>query len=127
MPERAEFWKEFICSKCQFPAPEKLRAQFENAELSEFCDCGCNSFEVKVTSGYPLEPIATKNNDVLVFEANFLINNEDKTIEIMLFVNEEGNLEYVEIDCCANSFPVPEVITIKESPYHLYISKSLIP
>lgn len=52
--------------------------------------------------------------------------NEDKSIEIILFAGDSGNLEYVEIDCCANAYPVPEVVELMETPYHINISASLI-
>jgi hypothetical protein len=29
-------------------------------------------------------------------------------------------LDYVELDCCANSYPVPDVIRVKEPPYHVH-------
>jgi hypothetical protein len=46
--QRARFWINIICSRCHYPAPERLRAQFEAAELSDFCGCGCNSFGVSL-------------------------------------------------------------------------------
>ena len=122
-PQRAEFWKEFICAKCQFPAPEKLRMQFAHATFSEFCDCGCNSFKVTVSGD--VEPIASRGGFGSVFSTNFRLANEDKYIEVILFADEEGNLAYVEVNCCANSYPVPEVIEVQEPPFHVHTSVSL--
>ena len=116
-PQRAEWWKEFICAKCQFPAPERLRAQFAAAELSEFCDCGCNSFKVRVPEDCGVTPIASAGGYGAVFEANFHLTEEGKTLEVVLLANEVGNLAYVEIDCCANSFPVPDTVSVIEPPF----------
>ncbi len=52
-PARAEFWKEFVTTRCGYPAPDRLRAQFTGAEFCEFCECGCNSFAVKVRANVP--------------------------------------------------------------------------
>jgi hypothetical protein len=123
--ERAKFWQEFILSKCQFPRPEKLRSQFESAEFSEFCDCGCNSFKVAVEKEKNVEPLAACGQYGAVFEANFQFLGEEKTLEIVLLADEDGNLAYVEIDCCANSFPVPDKIEVKEPPYHVHASDAL--
>ena len=93
-PQRAEWWKEFICTKCQFPAPEKLRAQFVAAELTEFCDCGCNSFKVQVPEDCSVAPIASAGGYGAVFETNFYLTEEGKTLEVILLANEVGNLAY---------------------------------
>ena len=55
----------------------------------------------------------------MVFEADFMAPGINKTLEIILFANEEGNLAYVEIDYCANSFELPKDISIDSPPYHV--------
>ncbi|HEX5392187.1 MAG TPA: hypothetical protein VFW68_02845 [Rhodocyclaceae bacterium] len=123
-PDRAAFWREFICSKCHYPEPAILRAQFSVAELSEFCDCGCNSFKVRVSPTAGIAPIAKPGKYGTVFEVNFKLSEEERTLEIILFADEKGNLSYVEIDCCANSYPVPERISVVEPPYYIYANVS---
>lgn len=125
--KRASFWKDFILRKCRFPNPEKLLAQFAIAELSEFCDCGCNSFKVTVPDGASVEPIAQAEiGEGVVFEVNFLMADGVKTLEILLSADSKGNLSYVEIDCSGNSYPVPDVVEVREPPFHIYASKQLI-
>ena len=124
--DRAEFWKEFICTRCHFPNPERLRAQFAAATLFDFCGCGCNSFAVSVPVSAYIEPIAQRNSGNLIFEADFSLAEEGKTLEILLFTNESGNLGYVEIDCCANAYPVPDVIEVREPPYHVFAAEGLL-
>jgi hypothetical protein len=124
--DRAAFWADFICTKCQFPHVERLRAQFAVARFSDFCDCGCNSFAVSVPSAANVAPIAAKSHrSGMIFEADFAIG-DDLSLEIILFADRSGNLSYVEIDCCANTEPVPEVIEAKEPPYNVYVSPALI-
>ena len=126
-PERAEFWQEFICTKCHFPVPDRLRSQFANAKLSEFCDCGCNSFKVSVDANSPVETIAGEGGYGTVFEAFFRTKDDELgSLELFLFADERGNLAYVEIDYCGNSYPVPNDISVVEPPYHVSASKSLL-
>ncbi|HTI88880.1 MAG TPA: hypothetical protein VL966_19935 [Alphaproteobacteria bacterium] len=125
--DRAAFWAEFICERCRFPDPERLRAQFAVARFSDFCDCGCNSFAVSVPSEANVPRIAAKSqrDPGMVFEAYFTLPDE-KTLEIILFADRSGNLSYVEIDCCANAYPVPEEIEADDAPFHVYVSAALI-
>ena len=126
-PERAEFWKEFICTKCQFPVPDRLRSQFANAKLSEFCDCGCNSFKVSVNANSSVEAISVGGGYGSVFNVFFrTMDDEHASLEIILFADEHGNLAYVEIDYCVNGYPVPCDILVVEPPYHVSASKSLL-
>lgn len=123
--DRAKFWKEFIISKCQFPALDKLCSQFDHADFSEFCDCGCNSFKVNVRKEANVEPLTAPGKYAAIFEADFQLLEDGKTLEIILFTGADGHLAYVEIDCCANSCPVPETIEVREPPYNVHASKSL--
>ncbi|MGS2724444.1 hypothetical protein ACVBEJ_11940 [Porticoccus sp. GXU_MW_L64] len=124
-PEKAKFWKNFILERCEYPAIDRLRKQFESAEFYDFCNCGCNSFAVSVDSKTNIEPIAYTDSYGAVFEANFHLSESGKTLEIVLMANEAGNLAYVEIDCCANSYPVPESVDVKGRPYHVHASEKL--
>jgi hypothetical protein len=39
----------------------------------------------------------------------------------------DGNLAFVEIDCCSNSSPVPDEIVIVGEPYHVSASRWILP
>ena len=127
-PERADFWRRFIGERCHYPAPERLRAQLTVAEFSDFCPCGCNSFAVNIPQSAEVEPLAVPSGrGGMVFEADFNLP-AGQTLEILLFVGEDGNLAYVEIDCLANTSPVPDEITVEveEAPFNIYASDKLI-
>ena len=51
---------------------------------------------------------------------------DEQTLEIILFAGENGNLAYVEVNCCANSYPVPNLIEPQEKPFHARASESLL-
>jgi len=124
-PDRATFWQKFIVQRCGFPKPELLITQFQNADLSDFCACGCNSFAVSVRGSPDVPPLAKRGGYGLVFEVDFKLPGEEQSLEILLFSGESGYLEYVEIDCCGNSFPVPENINVENAPYNVFLHKSL--
>jgi hypothetical protein len=129
-PQRLQFWIDFIVSKAAFPSPERLAAQFNAAQFSEFCDCGCNSFKVSVPVNSGIEQIAlpTARAGVgAIFQSSFRLVPSGKSLEIVLFADAPGNLAYVEIHCNANSEPVPESITVQDGPYHMHGESSLAP
>src|SRR6476620_5043861 len=127
-PQRVAFWIELIVQRSEFPAPQLLAAQFAAAEFSEFCDCGCNSFAVTIPRNATVLPFATPTKgEGAVFECSFRLSPSDKSVEIMLFADAAGNLSYVEIDCNANSQPVPDLIHITGAPYHVHASSSVAP
>lgn len=125
--EMAEQWRDFVLARCRYPAINRLRAQFDNATLSEFCQCGCNSFALVHQADLP-PPLAMEGSYGMVFEANFrLRDEEEKTVEILLFTGPNGRLSYVEIDCLGNNFPVPEITAIDDEPFYVQASERLLP
>ena len=122
---RATFWKTFILQRCGFPNPESLVVQFENAEFLDFCACGCNGFAVRIKPDANIVPLVSVGRYGLIFEADFHLVGEGKTLEILLFAGSSGYLEYVEIDCCANSFPIPDEIQVDGPPYHRFVHEEL--
>jgi hypothetical protein len=127
-PTRAAFWKRFISDKCGYPAPALLRNQFEHAEFSDFCECGCNSFGIRVDPAHvkPLLPPAAepRKGHAAIFTADFRMPDE-KTLEIIIFADDHGHLDYVEVDCCGNSYPVPDEVAVEEPAFHTWAAESL--
>ena len=125
-PARAEFWKDFVASRCDFPAVDRLRAQLAKAEFGDFCECGCNSFAVKASEDAPpLMPPGGGPGHWAIYTADFKMADE-RTLEIILFANETGHLDYIEVNCCANSYPVPDVIEADDQPFHTWASQRLL-
>ena len=123
-PARAEFWEAFVVARCGYPAPERLRSQLAGAEFSDFCDCGCNSFAVKAPPG--IEPLVEPGRGYgAVYAADFRLSDQ-RTLEIILFADESGNLVFIEVDCCANSYPVPDTIEADEAPFHTWAAQGLL-
>jgi len=128
-PDRAQFWKEFLVERCDYPAPERLRAQLAEAVFSDFCDCGCNSFAVEVPVG--VAPLANARRNPpegsgAIYTADFEMG-DGRTLEIILFAGDSGNLDYVEVDCCANSYPVPDHISVEGEPFRRWEAMRLLP
>jgi hypothetical protein len=122
--EQAAYWRDFVIARCGFPNPARLAQQFEDAELTDFCDCGCNSFGVRVRSGTP--PLARKaKHGGVVFTADFGMGAKGQ-LEIMLSVDKAGNLDRVDVMCNANSCPVPDAVVASLEPFHVSASKNVI-
>jgi|SRR5581483_770796 len=123
--ECAKLWMKFILEHCDFPNLTLLRDQIRDAEFLDFCECGCNSFAVRVDErAKPLASPAEHRSPI--FEADFYLIDQERTIEIMLFAGKSGNLEYVEVDHCANSYPVPAIVDIKLPAFHTYTYPRLL-
>ena len=60
-----------------------------------------------------------------IFEADFRLA-DGKTIEIIIFATDEGNLDFIEVDCNANSEPVPQEVVAPDPPFQIHASASLI-
>ena len=126
-PERAEFWRSFIPAHCAYPAPVRLCAQLTAAEFHSFCNCGCNSFAVRIPLGADVLPLTLPGDSGgMFFEADFDLA-PNASLEILLFVDGAGNLSFIEIDLNGNSEPVPDAPDIIGLAHHAHISVSLLP
>lgn len=120
---RARDWINFILERGQFPDAQALKDHLEKAVFTEFCQCGCNSFKVLVPAS--TKAIATQGKYGVIFEVNFNLAEAGKTLEILMFSGKSGMVEYIEIDCCGNNFPVPEVVKVIGEPFHVSASSTL--
>ena len=126
-PERAEFWRSFIPARCAYPAPGRLRAQLAAAEFHSFCNCGCNSFAVRVPPSADVLPLTSPGDSGgMFFEADFDLA-PNGSLEILLFADDGGDLSFIEIDLNGNSEPVPDAPDIVGPAYHAHISAVLLP
>lgn len=130
---KAEFWKDFICARSEYPAPEKLRAHFAKGHLSDFCQCGCNSFGLVFETPELVDPIIRPGTGGPFFELSFWLeekissgSDERQFLTISFFADEDGRLSHVDIDCCVNSYPVPPKADIVEPPFQVSISDAIL-
>jgi hypothetical protein len=123
-PAKAAKWTEFVAGRPEFPVGDRLRAAFRAGKITRLCDCGCNSFDIDVPPG-TAEPIASAGHYRLVFELEFRTEGNDGTLGFLVFANEEGQLAGIDVEYCANSFPLPDEPMVKEPPYHVCVSVAL--
>ena len=126
---RIEFWKRFFVNKCLYPSPDLLRKQLAHAEFTVDCECGCNSYRIWVDPAFvlpllPPEPEPKSKGSAAVFMADFKLI-DGNTLSVTLFADAQGHLVGVDVDCCANSFPVPDRVIVEEPPFHTWASGSL--
>ena len=60
-----------------------------------------------------------------VFELEFRTSEEQRTLEFVVLVGVNGQLSGIEVDYCANSYPVPDEPVLVEPPYHVRASATL--
>lgn len=115
----------FVIEQIDFPAPKRLQNQLDGAELSESCDCGCNTYSVVPSAdAAPLiEPIPKPDRPgpYLIFNANIPLQSGNY-LDLDLCTDQFGNLSDISVGCCANSFPVPDEVVLSNSPikYTIY-------
>lgn len=122
-------WTEFIATRPEFSAGEKLRAAFQAGRITRLCDCGCNAFEFEMPEDTIAAPLTNAGGYgsilELSFEASELGTLERNSIEFIVFADSRGHFAGIEVDYCGNSFPVPEHLQIHEPPYHVRCSSEI--
>ena len=116
---RASKWTHFLASRAEFPAGDRLLAAFHAGKVTRLCDCGCNSFDIEIPEGAvtPLAQPGTSGGSIL--ELEFKTSEEQRTLEVIVLVGANGHLAGIEVDYCANSYPVPDEPILVEPPYHV--------
>ncbi len=119
--ESAKHWVSFIAARPEFACGEKLLTQFGNAKLTNFCACGCQSFNAEVAVGTLIEPIAPQSErGGLAFALEFKTTNPEGSLEFIVFTDKYGNFDGMDVHFNGNTEPVPESIQIEEPPYHVF-------
>ena len=122
---RASKWVHFLASRAEFPAGARLLAAFHAGKVTRLCNCGCNSFDIQVLEG-KVAPIAQPGaTGGAVFELEFQTAEAQRTLGFIVFVDANGHLAGIDVDYCANSYPVPDEPVLIEPPYHVRASNAL--
>ena len=121
---RAAYWRDFILARCDYPAPARLMAQFDDCRFDGFCPCGCNSFAVHSPNDVPLARRSKTGG--AVFGADFRMH-DGRMLTVMLFTDTDGRLDMVDVFCDENSAPVPPIVDIKGGPLASWASGMLLP
>ena len=118
-PAVAAKWAEFMASRPEFPANEKLRAALRAGKITRLCPCGCNSFDLEVSEGAGVPPLTKPGSSRAIFQIYFRTPEELRSVEFTVFVDKRGHLCGIDVDYCANAFPMPEDPDLVEPPFHV--------
>jgi hypothetical protein len=120
--ELARHWTEFLAARKEFPRSEALLEHFNAGTITRICDCGCNSYDLKVRKDSGLKPLlpAHQNGGGCALSMAFYFANRSGSLEFDVFVDADGYLGGVDVSCNANSEPVPEEPKFVEPPFHVY-------
>jgi hypothetical protein len=123
-PAHAEKWTRFIAARAEFPHGGRLVEAFRAGKITRLCDCGCNSFDIAVPDG-AATPLCGPGKYGSVFQLDFKLRDDEGTLSFCVFVDERGHLEGIDVDYCANSFPMPEAPVVQEPPIDVVVSSAL--
>jgi hypothetical protein len=120
-PEVARKWTEFLAARNEFPRSEQLLAHFNAGTITRICDCGCNSYDLRVPKDAGLKPLMPASQRAgCVLSMAFYFSNRPGSFEIDIFVDADGYLAGIDVSCNANSEPVPVKPELVEPPFHVY-------
>jgi hypothetical protein len=119
----AEKWTQFLASRPYVPKASQLLAHFAQGEITRYCGCGCNSYDLSIGPEASLEPLLqTPGRTGCALALAFYTEEQTepkRTVEINLYVDARGNLAGLDVDYCGNSAPMPEDPVLKEPPFQL--------
>ena len=122
---RAEKWVEFLATRPEFPAGEKLLAAFHAGTISRICECGCNSFDIEIADDCDVIALSKPGEYGSVFEMEFSTNEENTSLRFFIFTGKNGHLAGIDVEYCGNAYPVPENPVLSEPPFDVSVSESL--
>jgi hypothetical protein len=119
--EIARKWIEFLASRPEFQGGSVLLDQFAAGTIARLCDCGCNGYEFSLSSNVCKAVLAPPSErGGLAFELAFQTTESGASVELLLFVDAEGNLAGLDVDFCGNSSSMPDEVSLIEPPYHVH-------
>ena len=126
----ARTWVDFLAVRPEIPWGQRLVAAFDVGEITRLCDCGCNSFDLVVPAEASVAPIARAGGSGAVFDIAFKAQGEGPpdqlgSLELVVFADTRGHFAGVEVDYCANSYPVPAHLVVADAPYHVSTSAAV--
>ena len=119
--EKARHWTEFLATRKEFPRSEQILEHFNAGTITRICDCGCNSYDLKVPKNSGLKPLMpASQRGGCVLSMAFYFANRPGSLEFDVFVDADGYLNGVDVSCNANSGQVPNEPELVEPPFHVY-------
>jgi|ERR1700690_1047404 len=116
----ARHWTEFLASRKEMAGSKQLLQHFTAGTITRICDCGCNSYDLKVPRDSGLLPLLpAKGRGGCVLSMAFKLGDRAGSVEIDVFLDAEGYLAGVDVAFNANSEPVPNNPQLVEPPYHV--------
>jgi hypothetical protein len=128
--EKARLWTEFMAARKEFPRSMLLMEHFNAGTITRICDCGCNSYDIKVPNDFglaPLLPAKEHGRGGCVLSMAFKLSGRDDCLEFDVFADAHGYLAGIDVSCNANSAPVPDKPRVVEPPYHVHGSLAQAP
>src|SRR5580704_4534195 len=122
-PEAAERWTRFLASRSYIPRAHLIQQHFSSGTLSRLCECGCESFDLKIAEEIVLEPLVPPSGRAgCALELDYYLAETAeprRTVSFRIFVDARGYLAGIDADFQSNSSAMPEQVQLQEPPFHV--------
>jgi hypothetical protein len=113
-------WVSILSGLPELPFAEQLKVHFDAGAVSRLCDCGCNSFDIKIPDGALLKPLCPPTSSEGKFFELVASNSDEQEIAFLFFVDRRGYLSGIDVTHgSGNHAPLPANTTIDKVLYTL--------
>jgi hypothetical protein len=116
--EKAVHWINFLAEVPEVPFADRLKAHFDAGKITRLCDCGCNSFDLKIDTDVVLPPLTEVTGRSGKFFEIAFASDGGAEMAFLFFVDERGYLSGIDVTRgAANHGPVPDLLTVGKLLY----------
>ena len=116
--EKATYWINFLAEVPEVPFADRLKAHFHAGKITRFCDCGCNSFDLRIDTEVVLPPLTDANGRSGKFFEIAFESNGGPEIAFLFFVDDRGYLSGIDVTSgAANHGAIPDSVTVGKLLY----------
>jgi hypothetical protein len=122
--DAAARWTRYLSSRAYVPRAPLIQQHFACGKITRLCDCGCQSFDLAIDAGVPLEPLmpgSGRSGCALELSYHVVGGREGQDfVSLSVFVDGRGYLSGLDVDFRANSAPMPDDVVLVEPPFHIH-------
>jgi len=122
--EAAVRWTRFLASRAYIPRAHLIQEHFAAGTLSRLCECGCQSFDLAISSDAVIEPLVPPaSRGGCALDLGYYVSDVTeprRTVSILIFVDARGYLSSIEVNHQGNTSAMPERVDLEEPPFHIY-------
>lgn len=108
--EKVSAWTAYLAAHPSVPFGPMLAAHMAVGRVTRLCECGCNSFDLKIPAGTILDPLCPPGRGYgMFFEIDFE-SDAAAQVTCLFFADDRGFLAGIDVTCGAG--PMPDRVTL---------------